>query len=89
MKYGAPIAAVNTPAGTSIGKKNVRPIKSAAVIKIAPISADSGIKAPNDEPTSFRAICGASNPTKLIPPANATALPVKAVLISNSANRFF
>lgn len=40
MKNGAPNAAMNTPAGTSLGKNRVRPIKSAITIDMAPIIAD-------------------------------------------------
>lgn len=80
MKYGAPIADVNTPAGTSSGENAVRAIKSAPMTSSAPIKAEVGINAPNEEPTSFLEICGAIKPTKPTPPTNATAPPASAVL---------
>ena len=40
MKNGAPNAAIKTPAGTSFGKKIVRPTKSASKIEAAPQIAD-------------------------------------------------
>ena len=44
--------------------------------------------APNDEPTSLLAICGAIKPTNPTVPAKATAIPAKAVLSRRSKKRF-
>ena len=77
---------MNTPAGISNGENRVLPIKSATMTRIPPISAETGNNAPNEEPTSLLAICGAIKPTKPIPPAKATEPPISAVLIINKEN---
>ena len=80
MKYGAPIAEVSTPTGTSSGANAVRAIKSAAMTIPPPTKAETGRSDPKDEPTNRLAICGAIKPTTPIPHANATAIPATEVL---------
>lgn len=68
IRYGAPIAAVSTPTGSSVGANSLRAKRSASTTITAPSSAEqsSGICAVR---VIRRAICGASSATKSTGPA--------------------
>ncbi|MNR08463.1 hypothetical protein D3C85_1246210 [compost metagenome] len=87
MKKGAPTAAVNTPTGTSSGRKNVLPARSANITIAPPSRAETGKRLSKLEPTHLRAICGAIKPMKPIAPATETADPANPTLMSSRSKR--
>src|SRR5258706_8459073 len=68
-KNGAPMTAVTTPTGTS---PRTRATTSAATIRLAPASADSGRTTRAFGPTTSRTTWGTTRPTNPISPLTAT-----------------
>jgi hypothetical protein len=76
MKKGAPINAVMTPTGNSLGEMIVLATVSAAIRKTAPPKAETGIKRRWSEPRTILPRWGTIRPTNPIRPEKETTRPI-------------
>ena len=72
----APTKLVTTPIGSSSGFRSVRATRSASMRKTAPPNIAAGSSRRWLGPTSIRAICGVTRPTKPIVPPMETQTPM-------------